>query len=76
MIKLRRTAGNGGQIDQQRDDDSLLMSSRLHKNHLGQSPPVGIETAEAYPRDGRERPTAFWWQVTPQKNMVHGLLRT
>ena len=46
------------------------------KNHLGQSPPVGIETAEAYPRDGRERPTAFWWQVTPQKNMVHGLLRT
>jgi hypothetical protein len=31
MIKLRRTAGNGGQIDQQRDDDSLLMSSRLHK---------------------------------------------
>src|SRR5262245_16866259 len=40
------------------------------------SPPVGIETAEAYPRDGRERPTAFWWQVTPQKNMVHGLLRT
>jgi transposase len=46
------------------------------KNHLGQRPPVGVETAEVYPCDGRERPTAFWWQVTPQKNMVHGLLRT
>ena len=46
------------------------------KNHLGLRPPVGVETAEVYPLGGRERPTAFWWQVTPQKNMVHGLLRT
>jgi hypothetical protein len=45
------------------------------KNHLGQRPPVGVETVEVYPLGGRERPTAFWWQVTPQKNMVHGLLR-
>jgi hypothetical protein len=49
---------------------------RFKKNHLGQRPPVGVETVEVYPLGGRERPTAFWWQVTPQKNMVHGLLRT
>src|SRR5208282_134032 len=46
------------------------------KNHLGQRPPVGVETVEVYPLGGRERPTAFWWHATPQKNMVHGLLRT
>jgi hypothetical protein len=45
------------------------------KNHLGQRPPVGVEV-EVYPLGGRERPTAFWWHATPQKNMVHGLLRT
>ena len=39
-------------------------------------PPVGVETVEVYPLGGRERPTAFWWHATPQKNMVHGLLRT
>jgi hypothetical protein len=54
---------------------STVTTSPL-KNHLGQRPPVGVETAEVYTRDGRERPTAFWWQITPQKNMVHGLLRT
>jgi transposase len=46
------------------------------KNLLGQRPPVGVETVEVYPLGGRERPTAFWWHSTPQKNMVHGLLRT
>ncbi len=50
--------------------------SASQKNHLGLRPPVGVETVEVYPLGGRERPTAFWWQVTPQKNMVHGLLRT
>ena len=49
---------------------------QLQKNHLGQRPPVGVETVEVYPLGGRERPTAFWWHATPQKNMVHGLLRT
>ena len=56
---------------------AVLRSPRPHllKNHLGLRPPVGVETVEVYPLGGRERPTAFWWQVTPQKNMVHGLLR-
>jgi hypothetical protein len=45
------------------------------KTHLGQRPPLGVETVEAYPHGGRERPTAFWWHATPQENMVHGLLR-
>jgi hypothetical protein len=36
----------------------------------------GIETVVLYPGCGRERPSTFWWRVTPKKNMVHGLLRT
>ena len=27
--------------------------------------PVGVETFGLYPRHGRERPSAFWWRVTP-----------
>jgi transposase len=27
--------------------------------------PVGVETSELYPAHGRERPSAFWWRVTP-----------
>lgn len=27
--------------------------------------PVGIETLGLYPAHGRERPSAFWWRVTP-----------
>jgi len=27
--------------------------------------PVGIETLGPYPAHGRERPSAFWWRVTP-----------
>ena len=27
--------------------------------------PVGVETLELYPAQGRERPSAFWWRVTP-----------
>ena len=45
------------------------------KNHRGSGPPVGRETAGVYLCRGRERPSAFWWRVTPLKNMVHGLLR-
>ena len=45
------------------------------KNHRGLGPPVGRETAARYYGHGRERPSAFWWRVTPLKNMVHGLLR-
>ena len=45
------------------------------KNHRGWGPPVGRETAARYYGHGRERPSAFWWRVTPLKNMVHGLLR-
>jgi transposase len=59
-----------------REVTKLKAERDILKNHLGWRPPVGAETAEGYPLGGRERPTAFWWQVTPQKNMVHGLLRT
>ena len=45
------------------------------KNYRGSGPPVGRETAARYYGHGRERPSAFWWRVTPLKNMVHGLLR-
>lgn len=38
--------------------------------------PCGIETGCDRLPTGRERPIRFWWQVTPLKNMVHGLLRT
>ena len=44
------------------------------KNHHGSGPPVGRETAARYRGHGRERP-AFWWRMTPLKNMVHGPLR-
>jgi hypothetical protein len=27
--------------------------------------PVGVETLGPYPAHGRERPSAFWWRVTP-----------
>src|SRR5438105_13404656 len=38
--------------------------------------PCGIETHCRYTAVGRERPIRFWWQVTPSKNLLHGLLRT
>jgi transposase len=59
-----------------REVAKLKAERDILKNHLGQRPPVGVETVEVYPFVGRERPTAFWWHATPQKNMVHGLLRT
>ena len=65
------------EIAQLKREVAKLKAERdILKNHLGLRPPVGVETVEVYPLGGRERPTAFWWQVTPQKNMVHGLLRT
>jgi len=51
------------------------MERDILKNHRGLGPPVGRETAGSYLCRGRERPSAFWWRVTPLKNMVHGLLR-
>jgi hypothetical protein len=27
--------------------------------------PVGMETLGLYPGHGRERPSGFWWRVTP-----------
>jgi hypothetical protein len=42
------------------------------KNHLGRRPPVGVETADVYPRGGRERPTAFWWHVPRKKTWSMG----
>jgi transposase len=35
------------------------------KNYRGTRPPVGIETVVRYPGCGRERPSTFWWRVTP-----------
>src|SRR5450830_152647 len=46
--------------------------NQLQKKHLGQRPPVGVETVEVYPLGGRERPTAFWWHATPQKTWSMG----
>ena len=37
----------------------------LQKNRRGTQPPVGIETVVLYPGCGRERPSTFWWRVTP-----------
>ena len=37
----------------------------LLKNRRGTRPPVGIETVVLYPGCGRERPSTFWWRVTP-----------
>ena len=57
-----------------RRENELLRAERdLLKNDRGPGPPVGIETVLRYTDIGRERPIAFWWQLTPLKNMVHGL---
>ena len=57
-----------------RRENELLRAERdLLKNDRGPGPPVGIETVLTYTDIGRERPIAFWWQLTPLKNMVHGL---
>ena len=57
-----------------RREVELLRAERdLLKNDRGPGPPVGIETVLTYTGIGRERPIAFWWQLTPLKNMVHGL---
>jgi transposase len=51
------------EIAQLKREVAKLKAERdILKNHLGQRPPVGVETAEVYPLAGRERPTAFWWQ--------------
>ena len=54
--------------------DNRLLTKRLEraeaiieiqKNRRGTRPPVGIETVARYPGCGRERPSTFWWRVTP-----------
>src|SRR6266403_1528551 len=52
-----------------------LVSAPSKKKKLCAVPrsPCGIETGCARLPTGRERPIRFWWQVTPLKNMVHGL---
>ena len=39
-------------------------------------PPAGEGTGCAMIGGGVERPMAFWWRVTPSKNVAHGLMRT
>ena len=64
------------EIDRLRREVTKLKAERdILKNDLGGRPPVGAETAVAYSAGGRERPAAFWWPMTPSKNMVHELLR-
>ena len=41
------------------------MERDILKNRRGTRPPVGIETVVLYPGCGRERPSTFWWRVTP-----------
>ena len=58
-----------------REVTKLKAERDILKNHHGSGPPVGRETAARYRGHGRERPSAFWWRMTPLKNMVHGPLR-
>ena len=41
------------------------MERDILKNRRGTRPPVGIETVVLYAGCGRERPSTFWWRVTP-----------
>jgi hypothetical protein len=41
------------------------MERDILKNRRGTRPPVAIETVARYPGCGRERPSTFWWRVTP-----------
>ena len=58
-----------------REVTKLKAERDILKNCRGSGPPVGGETAPGYAPSGGERPSAFWWRMTPLKNMVHGLLR-
>ncbi len=58
-----------------RELDRTRMERDVLKNDRGSGPPVGVETVRRHIAHGRERPIAFWWRMTPLKNMVHGLLR-
>ena len=48
-----------------RENERLRMEREILKNRRGTRPPVGIETVVLYPGCGRERPSTFWWRVTP-----------
>ena len=41
------------------------MERDILKNQRGLMPPVGVETFLRYLACGRERPSTFWWHVTP-----------
>ena len=58
-----------------RELDRTPMERDVLKNDRGSGPPMGAETVRCHIAHGRERPIAFWWRMTPLKNMVHGLLR-
>ena len=49
-------------------DVKIVMVDEMHhflKNQRGLMPPVGVETLLRYLACGRERPSTFWWHVTP-----------
>src|SRR5450631_232308 len=48
-----------------RENERLRTEREILKNRRGTRPPVGIETVVLYPGCGRERPSTFWWRVTP-----------
>ena len=49
----------------------------LKKTLAGLRPACGQRNGPAVESDGGgERPANFWWRMIPQKNVVHGLLRT
>ena len=63
------------EIDRLRREVAKLKAERdILKNHHG-SVRLWAEKRPALCWPGGERPSAFWWQLTPLKNMVHGLLR-
>jgi len=57
---------------------AIITADAMHcqKNDPSLRLPVGMETVPAYSGFGRERSINVWWRLSPQKNMIHGLLRT
>ena len=61
------------EIDRLRREVSKLKAERdILKNHRGSVPPVEGETARCHTGPGRERPSAFWWRLTPLKTWSMG----
>ena len=68
------TARTGEEIS----ESSMCRALRRHGLVVKKpSPACGQRNGPAVESDGGgERPANFWWQMIPQKNVVHGLLRT